>query len=51
MTPYLIVLWGTFGGLLLRLRLTFWVPTDIILATMWAAGRKISGHNTWFGKD
>ncbi|KFA64729.1 hypothetical protein S40285_05287 [Stachybotrys chlorohalonatus IBT 40285] len=33
MTPYTILLWGTFG------------------ATLYAAGRKIAGHNTWFGKD
>ncbi|KAF7547719.1 hypothetical protein G7046_g8923 [Stylonectria norvegica] len=33
MTPYLFVLWGTFG------------------ATIYCAGRKVLGHNTWFGKD
>ncbi|KAL6863205.1 hypothetical protein ACO1O0_003449 [Amphichorda felina] len=31
MTPYLLLLWGSFG------------------ATMYAGGRKILGHNNWFG--
>lgn len=33
MTPYLILMWGTFG------------------ASLYAMGRKATGHNTWFSSN
>jgi hypothetical protein len=52
MTPYLIVLWGTVGGWSsLSICASEHLLTTLCSACTYMMGRKVTGHNTWFGKD
>jgi hypothetical protein len=52
LTPYNILLWGTTAGMIPPTPSIIegekLIAGDIYTATLYAMGRKIFGHNTWF---
>jgi hypothetical protein len=52
MVPYLVVLWGTFGGTTTIFpQLLTHIANDFPLGCMYMMGRKVLGYNSAFGKE
>lgn len=51
--PFVWIMWGSTGGAS-KAHTSYFegiFTNETVTAMMYAMGRKVMGHNTWFGKD